>query len=69
MDLFTTGYDPTGWDLVSCRSEGEYLSLIDIESETPLQPESPDYSHSSLNLNFLDLKMMNNIGDLPSLLQ
>jgi hypothetical protein len=29
MDLFLTGYDPAEWDLVSNRSDGEYLSLTE----------------------------------------
>jgi hypothetical protein len=38
MDLFSTGYDPAEWDLVSTRSEGEYLSLTESEPETPSHP-------------------------------
>jgi hypothetical protein len=76
MDLFSTGYDPAEWDLVSHRSDGEYLSLSeDSDDEGDMShPESPtfsDHSSDSSNieeLNFLDIKMMSSFQDLSSLL-
>jgi hypothetical protein len=41
MDLFTTGYDPAEWDLVSTRSEGEYLSLTSLNLRLLLNPVPP----------------------------
>jgi hypothetical protein len=76
MDLFSTGYDPAEWDMVSHRSDGEYLSLSegsDDEGDFP-NPESPTFSdHSSDHfpgeLNFLDIKMMSSFVDINSLIQ
>jgi len=80
MDLFLTGYDPAEWDLVSNRSDGEYLSLTeDTDSSLDIDPTPLDH-HSSANnsdsdfstleesLNFLDIKMMSSFVDLQSLL-
>jgi hypothetical protein len=77
MDLFSTGYDPAEWDMVSNRSDGEYLSLSeDSDDESDIShPESPTFSdHSSDSsqieeLNFLDIKMMSSFVDLNALLQ
>jgi hypothetical protein len=77
MDLFSTGYDPAEWDLVSHRSDGEYLSLSEDSdsSDSPL-PNEPDHSFDSApesltdyeELNFLDIKMMSSFVDLNSLI-
>lgn len=77
MDLFSTGYDPAEWDLVSHRSDGEYLSLFedsDDEGDNS-NPESPylsdhsDETDSQIEvLNFLDIKMMTSFTDINSLL-
>jgi hypothetical protein len=40
MDLFQTGYDPSEWDLVSNRSDGEYLSLTDSDSSPEDTPDN-----------------------------
>jgi hypothetical protein len=77
MDLFSTGYDPAEWDMVSNRSDGEYLSLSeDSDDEGDISnPESPTFSdHSSDHLqleelNFLDIKMMSSFVDINSLIQ
>jgi hypothetical protein len=77
MDLFSTGYDPAEWDMVSNRSDGEYLSLSEDSDDEGdiLNPESPTFSdHSSDSipfeeLNFLDIKMMSSFVDINSLLQ
>jgi hypothetical protein len=71
MDLFTTTYDPTEWDLVSHRSDGEYLSVTDNSDSDNDSHHSCFDSDSSLpleELNFLDIKMMSSFVDLNSLL-
>lgn len=35
MDLFQSGYDPSEWELVEKRSDGEYLSLTDDSDSFP----------------------------------
>jgi hypothetical protein len=77
MDLFTTGYDPAEWDMVSHCSEGEYLSLSDAddESDTSLSEFPTPHDHYSDSddshieaLNFLEIKMMTSFIDINSLL-
>jgi len=77
MDLFSIGYDPAEWDMVSNRSNGEYLSLSkysDDEGDIPL-PKSPTFSDQSSDssqfeaLNFLDIKMMSSFVDISSLIK
>jgi hypothetical protein len=77
MDLFQSGYDPSEWDLVESRSDGEYLSLTE-DSESYLPEDNPtdqdsDYDSDSSQIvetmNFLDIKMMSPYTDLPSLLK
>jgi len=70
MDLFITSYDPTEWDLVSHRSEGEYFSVTDdSDSDNDSHPSSDSDSSLPLEeLNFLDIKMMSSFVDLNSLL-
>ena len=77
MDLFQSGYDPSEWDLVEIRSDGEYLSLTE-DSESFLPEDNPtdqdsDYDSDSSQIvetmNFLDIKMMSPYTDLPSLLK
>jgi len=64
MDLFQTGYDPSEWDLVDNRSDGEYLSLIDSDSLPEDIPDNQEVDYDSDisqlgdELNFLDTKMM-----------
>jgi hypothetical protein len=72
MDLFQTGYDPAEWEMVSDRSDGEFLSLTEDDESIPSSPDSQsdsDESQITENLNFLDIKMMSPTSDLPSLLQ
>jgi hypothetical protein len=71
MDLFQTGYDPAEWEMVSDRSDGEFLSLTEDESipSSPDVQSDSDTSQITENLNFLDIKMMSPTSDLPSLLQ
>jgi hypothetical protein len=75
MDPFQTGYDPSEWDLVSNRSDGEYLSLtedsdssLDPPQSTPVSDSDSDTSQVEEALNFLDIKMMTPYIDLNSLL-
>jgi hypothetical protein len=35
MDIFTHAYDPTEWDLVDTRSNGEYLSITESSDYEP----------------------------------
>jgi hypothetical protein len=35
MDLFQSGYDPSEWELVDNRSDGEYLSLTEDSDSFP----------------------------------
>jgi len=72
MDLFQTGYDPAEWEMVSDRSDGEFLSLTEDDESNPSSPvvqSDSDTSQITENLNFLDIKMMSPISNLPSLLQ
>jgi hypothetical protein len=76
MDLFSTGYDPAEWDMVSHRSDGEYLSLSeDSDDEGDISTLSPLPFLTILliphieELNFLDIKMMSSFVDINSLLQ
>ena len=77
MDLFQSGYDPSEWDLVESRSDGEYLSLTK-DSESYLPEDNPtdqdsDYNSDSSQIvetmKFLDIKIMSPYTDLPSLLK
>jgi hypothetical protein len=76
MDIFQTRYDPSKWDLVSNRSDGEYLSLTEDSDSSLDPPQSTSVSDSDSDtsqveeaLNFLDIKMMNPYIDLNSLLR
>jgi hypothetical protein len=71
MDLFQTGYDPAKWEMVSERSDGEFLSLTKSdESDTPTVDYQSDSDQSQITdtMNFLNIKMMSTFSDLPSLL-
>jgi hypothetical protein len=79
MDLFLTGYDPAEWDLVSHRSDGEYLSLTeDSSSPSDFDPDTsnlddyfsnPDISPPSEEcLNFLEIKMLSSFVDVNALI-
>jgi hypothetical protein len=73
MDLFTTGYDPAEWDLVSHHSDGEYLSITE---ESDFESSSDHSSNHSSNydsflpedLNFLEIKMISSFIDVNSLI-
>jgi hypothetical protein len=70
MDLFQTGYDPAEWELVSNRSDGEYLSLTEDDSDSPhncnYDSDNSEISTVSESLNFLDIKMFSPEDDIPS---
>jgi hypothetical protein len=71
MNLFQTGYDPAEWELVSNRSDGEYLSLTEDDSDSPhdfnYDSDNSKISTISESLNFLDIKMFSPEDDIPSL--
>ena len=71
MDLFQTGYDPAEWEMVSERSDGEFLSLTEsdeFDTSTVDYQSDTDQSQITDTMNFLDIKMMSTFSDLPSLL-
>ena len=71
MDLFQTGYDLAEWELVSNRSDGEYLSLTEDDSDSPhdfnYDSDNSEISTVSESLNFLDIKMFSAENDIPCL--
>jgi len=76
MDLFQSGYDPSEWELVDNRSDGEYLSLTEdsdsFSKDNHYNQDSDAESELSQideTLHFLDIKMMSPYIDLPALLK